>query len=117
MKRFEGMGAVRERGPRGYRIDAPEVQAACMLYAYREQLKKEGGHEAEVESIKITDPEANDPKLAMSATESWLTADVGGGSWRERFARYIESHPNEFLDTSDDAAIVGLLTELSPTIH
>lgn len=111
------MDVVREPGPEGYRIDAPEVQAALALYAYREQLKRKGGCEDEVRNIVINDPQGNAEDIVNKALESWILEDANGDSPSKRYAQYCASHSQEYLNTGNDEAVAELLAKLDPIRH
>ena len=117
MTHYEGMSEWRAPEAGGFLINEPEVQASLLLYAYRERLKREGGDESEIRSINVADSEATDPAIALRAVEAWGREIDGMPRSSVSFRQYVEAHPGERIDTSNDEALARLLADITPTLH
>lgn len=117
MAHYEGMSEWRTSESGGFLINEPEVQTSLLLFAYREQLKREGGHENDMQEINVANPEATDPELALHAVEEWSKETGGRPCLSALFRAYVDAHPGERIDTSSDEALANLLSAISPTLH
>ena len=88
----------------GLPIDAPAVQAALALSAYRAAHRHE--------DINPADWEQNDKDTQSAAMFEW-TGGPNESSPAARYRAYVDAHPHERIDINDGEALEELLAALT----
>lgn len=117
---LEGLGSQRGSERFGLPIEAPPVQMALMLIAYREAHK----NDEHPPVIDLVDLEHGNGAVEVAAGDEWVvTTERHPVSFAKVFHAYRTSHPHQVINTSDEQELASLLFELktargsAPTLH
>lgn len=106
MERFERREAVSRNKAElpGLPIDAPEVQGALALAAYRAAHGRQ--------DIDTVDWERNDPATQSSALYEWIGKLNDKNSSASLYRAYAEKHPHKRIDIGDEEALKETLNAI-----
>ena len=88
----------------GLPIDAPEVQGALALAAYR------ASHDRQ--DINTADWEQNDPATQSSALYEWIGKLSDKNSSASLYRSYAERHPHKRIDIGDNETLKEVLSAI-----
>lgn len=89
----------------GLPVDAPEVQGALALSAYR------ATHE--LRDINPADWEQNNAAIQSAAMSEWVGEPSDEDSLAESYRVYVEEHPHKRVDIRDDETLEEILLALA----
>jgi len=103
---FEHAGNA-ERGAEllGVPIETPEVQAALMLYAYRQAHHQSG--------IDTAHWEQNDEATQSAAVNEWVKDPNSKDTLAAAFRAYARTHPHKRINIEDDEELGELLAAVA----
>ena len=101
MKGIEGAGKGK---PLGKSLDAPEVQAAAMLAAF-----KSAHHEANIDPAH---PERTDPATFGAAAEEWIGDPDDPTTPAAKFRMFAQEHPDEHLGLNNRKKLRELIAKI-----